>query len=110
MIMPNYLYITLAVLIMALVTYIPRAIPISFMKREIKNRYIKSFLFYVPYAVIAAIIFPSILYFTSNIIVAGLGALVALVLSFFRQKLYVVALVSVLTVYGLLWLFSVLGW
>ena len=58
--MSKELYIFLAILIMAIVTYIPRAIPISFMKHEIKNKYVKSFLFYVPYAVIAALIFPSI--------------------------------------------------
>ncbi len=108
--MSKELYIFLAILIMAIVTYIPRAIPISFMKHEIKNKYVKSFLFYVPYAVIAALIFPSILYVTDNMIIASIGAFIALVLSFFRQKLIVVALVSVVSVYGLLWLFQLLGW
>ena len=72
--MSKELYIFLAILIMAIVTYIPRAIPISFMKHEIKNKYVKSFLFYVPYAVIAALIFPSILYVTDNMIIASIGA------------------------------------
>lgn len=108
--MSKELYIFLAILIMAIVTYIPRAIPISFMKHEIKNKYVKSFLFYVPYAVIAALIFPSILYVTDNMIIASIGAFIALALSFFRQKLIVVALASVVLVYGLLWLFQLLGW
>lgn len=107
--MNNTLYTILAILIMALVTYIHRAIPIAFINHEIKNRFIKSFLFYVPYAVIAALTFPSILYFTSNMIIASVGAITAIILSFFKQKLIVVAISSVVVVYGLLWLFSILG-
>ena len=107
--MNNTLYIILAITIMALVTYIPRALPIVFIKHEIKNRFIKSFLFYVPYAVIASLTFPSILYVTDNMIIASIGALVAIVLAFFKQKLIVVAISSVITIYGLLWLFSILG-
>ncbi len=99
--MSKELYIFLAILIMAIVTYIPRAIPISFMKHEIKNKYVKSFLFYVPYAVLSCLTFPGVLYFTSNIWIALAGTATALILSFFNQKLPIVALASVLVVFGL---------
>jgi len=90
---------------MILVTYIPRVFPLIFIKRKIENRYIKSFLYYVPYAVIASLTFPGILYFTSNIYLAIIGTLTALVLSLFNQKMYIVALVSVAVVYGLSYCF-----
>ena len=50
----------ISVLVMALVTYIPRVLPVSIFRHEIKSVYIKSFLFYVPYAVLAALTFPAI--------------------------------------------------
>ena len=50
---------------MALVTYIPRVLPVSIFRHEIKSVYIKSFLFYVPYAVLAALTFPAIFWSTA---------------------------------------------
>ena len=50
----NYPRIFTGIFIMALVTYIPRMVPLVFMKRKIENRFVKSFLQYVPYAVLAA--------------------------------------------------------
>ena len=47
-------------LIMALVTYLIRMIPLTFFQKEIKSQFIKSFLFYVPYAVLGAMTFPAI--------------------------------------------------
>ena len=47
--------------VMAIVTYLVRMLPLVFMKKKIENRFIKSFLYYVPYAVLAAMTFPAIL-------------------------------------------------
>ena len=52
-----YLYI----LLMAIVTYLIRALPLTLIRKEIKSRFIKSFLHYVPYATLAAMTFPAIL-------------------------------------------------
>ena len=45
----NYVYVLSGVAMMALVTYIPRMIPLTFMRRKITNRFVKSFLYYTPY-------------------------------------------------------------
>lgn len=89
----------IAVLIMALVTYIPRALPITLFNKQIKSKFIRSFLFYVPYAVLASLTFPSILYCTDNMIAALAGTVVALVLAFFEQSLVVVAAAAVFAIF-----------
>ncbi len=88
-----------AVLIMAVVTYIPRVVPLVIFKGKIKSRFIRSFLSYVPFAVLGAMTFPSILYSTRHIYsaVAGLG--IALLLAYFERGLITVALSAIMTVY-----------
>ncbi len=89
----------IAVLLMALVTYIPRVIPVSLFRKEIKSIYIKSFLKYVPYAVLGALTFPEIFYSTGNIYPAIAGTLIALYLAYKEKSLVIVALAAILTVY-----------
>lgn len=89
----------LAVIIMALVTYIPRALPIVIFRREIKSTYIKSFLQYVPFAVLGALTFPDIFSSTGNLVTAICGTLMALWLSYREKSLVVVAIGAILTVY-----------
>lgn len=67
-----YVYI----LIMAFVTYAIRALPLTLIQRPIKNRFIRSFLFYVPYVTLAVMTFPDILYATDSVW-SGLLALAA---------------------------------
>ena len=95
----NYTRILIGVAIMALVTYIPRMLPLAIVRKKIKSRLIRSFLAYVPYAVLAAMTFPEILYSTSNVISAVAGLLVALVLSYFGRGLLTVALSSTAVVF-----------
>ena len=95
----NYTRILIGVAIMALVTYIPRMLPQAIFRKKIKSRFIRSFLAYVPYAVLAAMTFPEILYSTSNVISAVAGLLVALVLSYFGRGLLTVALSSTAVVF-----------
>ena len=84
---------------MAIVTYIPRVLPIVVFRREIKSKYIKSFLRYVPYAVLGALTFPNIFYSTKNIASAICGTVVALILAYKEKSLVVVAIGAILTVY-----------
>jgi branched-subunit amino acid transport protein len=88
----------LMVITMALVTYIIRMIPLTFFKRKIKSRYIKSVLYYIPYAVLSAMTFPAIFYSTGNIYTALIGSGVALILAFFNRSLLTVAIFSCLAV------------
>lgn len=86
--------ILIAVLLMALVTYIPRMLPLTVFRRKIENRFIKSFLAYVPYAVLAAMTFPDILHSTSSLFSALAGLGTALLLSYYGKGLLTVALGS----------------
>lgn len=95
----NYTRILIAIAIMALVTYIPRMLPLALCKQKIENRFIKSFLAYVPYAVLASMTFPEILYSTSSMISAAAGLLVALLLAYYNKGLLTVALASTITVF-----------
>lgn len=99
------MYKVLAILVMFLVTYIPRALPIAFVRKKIKNRFILSFLFYVPYAVIAGMTFPAVLTSTGNLYLSIIGTSVALILAFLNRKMYFIALVTVVIVYACSFLF-----
>lgn len=86
----TYLYIA----IMALVTYLIRVIPLTVFKKKIQNRFVRSFLYYVPYACLAAMTFPAILYSTDSIISAAAGLIMAIVLAFCNANLTLVAVAA----------------
>ena len=98
-------YQIICVVVMALASYIPRFIPITFLKKKIKSKYIQSFLYYMPYAVLAALTFPAIFYSTGNIYTAIIGTALALILSFFKVNMALVAVVCVGAVFGFSFLF-----
>lgn len=77
--------------VMAGVTYLIRAIPLVLCKQELTNRFVRSFLAYVPYAVLGAMTFPAIFYSTDGLVSALAGTVVALVLAFFEKGLLTVA-------------------
>lgn len=79
-------------LVMAVTTYLVRALPYVLIRKKIKNRFIRSFMEYIPYAVLAAMTFPAILYSTSAVASAAVGFVVALVMAYFNQGLFKVAL------------------
>lgn len=89
----------IAVLLMAVVTYLPRVLPMAVFRKEIKSNYIKSFLYYVPYAVLAALTFPDIFTSTNGIPSAICGTVVALVLAYREKSLVIVAICSMAAVY-----------
>ncbi len=80
-------------------TYLIRAIPFNLIKKKITNKYINSFLHYIPYTVLAAMTFPSALFVTGNIITASIGLLVALILALKKCSLTVVAIFSCVAVF-----------
>ena len=89
----------LYLLIMAGVTYLIRAVPFVMFKKKIENRYVSAFLAYIPYAVLASMTVPAILYSTSAFITALCGFIVATLLSYFEKSLIVVALAASATVF-----------
>lgn len=90
-----YVYIV----VMALVTYLIRVIPLTVFRKKIENRYVKSFLYYVPYTCLTAMTFPAILYATESIISALAGVIVAVVLAFYNRSLVTVAAFACLAVF-----------
>ncbi len=80
--------------VMAGVTYLIRMIPFTFFRRKIKSRFFRSFLYYIPYAVLSAMTIPAIFYCTGNVITAAAGTVVAVILAYFDLPLIVVALAA----------------
>ena len=99
--MSIYMYIAA----MALTTYLIRVLPMTLFRKPIRSRFLRSFLYYVPYACLAARTFPAILSSTNSVL-SGAAALAAAVFTAYRGKsLLTVALVSsaaVLVTEGLL--------
>lgn len=85
-------------LVMAGVTYLIRMLPLTVFRREIKSRFIKSFLHYVPYAVLGAMTFPDVLYSTGSLWTAAAGLAVAVVMAWRGRSLLTVAIGACLTV------------
>ncbi len=86
------MYTLLGVGVMMAVTYLTRMLPIVLFRKPLRNRFLQSFLAYVPFAVLAAMTFPAILSISPNLISSIVGLLVAVLLAFFNRGLLVVAL------------------
>lgn len=86
------------IFIMAGVTYLIRMLPLVLFKKKIRNRFIRSFLYYIPYAVLAAMTFPAMLGATSSAASAAAGLAVAVISAWFEPGLLPVALLSCLGV------------
>lgn len=102
---PFWLY----VLVMAGVTYCVRMVPMVLLRRKIHSRFIKSFLYYVPYAVLGAMTLPSIFYSTASVPSAVIGFITAACLSWKGKSLIVVALAACAAAYLAELLLSVLA-
>ena len=90
--MLNNAWIYIAV--MAGVTYLIRVLPLTLIRKEIKNQTIRSFLFYVPYVTLAVMTFPAIIQATDSMW-AGLAALIAgIALAWFGGSLFQVAVAA----------------
>lgn len=93
--MSVYVYI----LIMAVTTYLVRALPLTLFKKPIRNRFLRSFLHYVPVACLTAMTFPAILDATEHVISGAVGLAVAVVLALKNKSLIVVAAASCIAVF-----------
>ena len=89
-----YIYI----LVMAAVTYLIRMLPLALSRKEITSPFIRSFLYYVPYACLAAMTFPAILTATQSMW-SGLIALMALIAAYKEKSLLTVALFACAAVF-----------
>ncbi len=87
------------ILVMAAVTYAIRLVPLTLIRKEIDNNYIKSFLYFVPYVTLSVMTFPAILHSTGNMWSALGGFLIAMFLAYKEQNLFKVSLLASLTVF-----------
>ena len=79
------------IFIMAAVTYAIRVIPLAFIRREIKNKFIRSFLYYVPYVTLAVMTFPAIIKDTQSPIAGALALVVGIATAWRGLSLFHVA-------------------
>ena len=79
--------------------YLIRMLPLSLIRKDITNKYIRSFLFYVPYVTLAVMTFPAILHATGSVWSGLAGFMVGIVLAFFDGNLFRVALGSCVAVF-----------
>lgn len=103
-----YIYI----FVMAGVTYLIRMLPLVLARKEITSNFVKSFLFYVPYACLAAMTFPAILSSTSSVISGVVGFVAALFAAYREKSLLTVAIFACAAVFvaeRMLEVFAMLG-
>lgn len=91
--------VLICVALMALVTYIPRVLPVTIFRKQIKSRFIRSFLDYMPYAVLGALTFPDVFTSAGHLWPAVGGTVVAVILGYKEKSLVVVALAAITAVY-----------
>ncbi len=92
---PNFF---IYLLVMAGVTYLVRVIPLILVKKEITNKFLLSFLYYMPYAVLTVMTIPGIFFATTYTASAVVGLIVAIILALRGKGLTTVAIVSCLGV------------
>lgn len=84
---------------MSVVTYLIRVLPLTLIRKEITNTYLKSFLHYVPYATLTAMTFPAIMYSTGSIFSGLSGFGIAILLAYRGKGLLTVAISACITVF-----------
>lgn len=102
--MNMYLYI----LTMALTTYLIRVLPLTIFRKPIKSRFLRSFLYYVPYACLTAMTFPAILTSTATILSGAAALIVAVLLAYRGKSLLTVSLAASAAVMVTEWLLKLL--
>lgn len=90
-----YIYI----LLMASVTYAIRVLPLTLIRRQIKNRFLKSFLYYVPYITLAVMTFPAIMDATQSPIAGAAALVVGIVAAWLGAGLFPVSVLCCAVVF-----------
>lgn len=91
--------LVLNLIVMAGITYLIRMIPLALVHGKINSKFIKSFLFYIPYAVLSAMTFPAVFYSTGSVVPALCATAVAILLAYLEKGLLTVAISSCAVAY-----------
>mgnify|MGYP003754283169 FL=1 len=86
-------------LVMFGVTYLIRVLPFVIFQKKIENKFVRSFLAYIPYTVLGVMTFPAVFYATGSVLTASAGVIVALVLAYRGKGLFEVAIFASLTAF-----------
>ena len=97
--MIDYGMLLKAIVAMGAVMFSLRVLPLVFCKKPIKNRFIQSFLFYIPYAVLTSMAIPEVFNSTASVYSAVVGVIVACVLAYLERDLLTVCLLSTFAVF-----------
>lgn len=89
-----YFYIA----VMATVTFLIRVLPLTIIRKEITNQFMKSFLYYVPYVTISIMTFPAILYATDSQIIGLIALVLGVLAAWVGANLFQVAVLCCLSV------------
>ena len=95
-------------LLMAGSTYLIRAVPFALVQKKITNRFLRSFLYYIPYAVLTAMTFPAVLFAAGNVAAAAVGFVAAVLFAVKGKSLTTVAIAACSAVYLTDWLMTLL--
>ena len=87
------------VFVMAGVTYLIRMLPLTLIRRKIENRFVISFMYYMPFAVLSAMVIPDIFYCSDMVLSSVIGLAVAVTLALFEKKLLTVAVFACAAVF-----------
>lgn len=90
-----YVYI----LVMALTSFVIRALPFTLIRKPIRNRFIRSFLYYVPYVTLSVMTFPAILYATGSVACGALALIAGIAAAWFGLGLFPVSAICCVVVY-----------
>ena len=93
------LYNYLAIFTAFGVSYLIRVLPLTLIRKPIKNRFIRSFLYYVPYVTLAVMTFPAIVQATQSPIAGIIALVIGVILSFLGAGLFPVACVCCIVVF-----------
>lgn len=97
--MPESAKIYIYLLIMGAVTFLIRALPLTVLRRPLKNRFLKSFLYYVPYVTLAVMTFPAIIHVTQNPLAGALALAVGVLAAWYGLGLFNVSILCCITVF-----------
>lgn len=95
--MKNSIYIYIG--IMAAVTYAIRVLPLTLIRKQIKNRFLRSFLYYVPYVTLAVMTFPAILEATQSPIAGAAALIIGIIAAWCGAELFPVSVICCVTVF-----------
>ena len=95
--MNRNIYVYIAV--MAAVTYLIRLLPLTLIRKEIKNTFLRSFLYYVPYVTLSVMTFPAILSTTQNFWSALAGFVIAIIVAWKGGSLIKVSAAACIAVF-----------